>query len=228
MYSCSIRLLFLYSQQAEKHIVWSCTSAVWTRLKNSIYCTSTVEMHSTCRKDPNSTESVEEAALKASGPMPCALLIVTSAFLSSNSDWWVRRGGGVFFRGDGERLVVKNSVLKSHLSCQRADTGHPGTWGLWCSESGHWPSFPPTQPASPPPTTSHLQNTPQPPHLICSLLSSWPQWTALLLQHLFSIPSLRPVLLFFLLSLFLGNPVNIWNVKSHLEHRNKSFSYCKQ
>lgn len=104
---------------------------------------STLEKHSTCRKDPNSTESEEEAALKASGPMPCALLIVTSAFLSSNSDWWVRRGGGVFFRGDGERLVVKNSVLKSHLSCQRADTGHPGTQGLWCSESGHWPSFPP-------------------------------------------------------------------------------------
>lgn len=45
------------------------------------------KMHSTCRKDPYSTESVEEAALKASGPMPRALLIVTSAFLSSNSDW---------------------------------------------------------------------------------------------------------------------------------------------
>lgn len=115
-----------------------------TCLKNSIYCTSNLEIHSTCRKDPNSTESVEEAALKASGPMPCALLIVTSAFLSSNSDWWVRQGGGVFFRGDRERLVVKNSVLKSHLSCQRADMGHPGTWGLWCTESGHWPSFPPS------------------------------------------------------------------------------------
>lgn len=61
-----------------------------------------------CRKDSNSTESVEEAALKASGPMPCALLIVTSAFLSSNSDWWVRQGGGEFFREDRERLVVKN------------------------------------------------------------------------------------------------------------------------
>lgn len=149
---------------------------------------STMEMHSTCRKDPNSTESVEEAALKASGPMPCALLIVTSAFLSSNSDWWACRGrGGVFFRGDRECLVVKNSVLGSHLSCQRADTGHPGTWGLWCSESGHWPSFPPPLPAlhNPhPPTTAHLQNTPQSPHLICYLLSSWPQWTALLLWHL--------------------------------------------
>lgn len=178
---------------------------------------STLEMHSTCSKDPNSTESVEEAALKASGPMPCALLIVTSAFLSSNSDWWVRQGGGVFFRGDRERLVVKNSVLKSQLSCQRADTGHPGTWGLWCTESGHWPSFPPLLPSTthrptplPPPTTSHLQNTPQPPHLICSLLSSWPQWTALLLlllRHLLYIPSLCPVLLSSVLSLFLGNRV---------------------
>lgn len=98
-----------------------------------------------------------------------------------------RKGGwgwrGVFFRGDGERLVVKNSVLKSHLSCQRADTGHPGMRGLWCSESGHWPSFPPllpptTPPPPTPPTTPHLQNTP---HLICSSLSPWPQWTALLL-----------------------------------------------
>lgn len=55
----------------------------------------------TCSKDPNSTESVEEAPLKAWGPMPCALLIVTSTFLSTNSDWWVHWGGGVFFRGDG-------------------------------------------------------------------------------------------------------------------------------
>lgn len=63
---------------------------------------------------------------------------------------------GVFFRGDGERLVVKNSVLESHLSCQRADTGHPGTRGLWCSESGHWPSFtPPTPLHSPLSTHQH-------------------------------------------------------------------------
>lgn len=159
-------------------------------------------MHSTCKKDPNSTESVEEAALKASGPMPCALLIVTSAFLSSNSDWWVCRGGGVFFRGDRERLVVKNSVLKSHLSCQRADTGHPGTRGLWCSESGHWPSFPTT---TLPPTTSHLQNTPQLLHLICSLLSSCPRWTALLPTpplHPFPLPCLG-------LCHFLASPVNV-------------------
>lgn len=142
MYSCSARLV-IFIQTTNRNILYG-HAAVWTSLKKSIYCTSTLEMHSTCRKDPNSTESVEEAALKASGPMPCALLIVTSAFLSSNSDWWVCRGGGVFFRGDGERLVVKNSVLKSHLSCQRADTGHPGTRGLWCSESGHWPSFPPS------------------------------------------------------------------------------------
>lgn len=43
-------------------------------------------------ENPNSAESAEEAALKASGPMPCALLIVTRAFLPSNSDWWARRG----------------------------------------------------------------------------------------------------------------------------------------
>lgn len=107
---------------------------------------------------------MEEAALKASGPMPCALLIVTSAFLSSNSDWWVCRGGGVFFRGDGERLVVKNSVLKSHLSCQRADTGHPGTRGLWCSESGHWPSFPPLLPPTNPPPPPSSCNIPPTKH----------------------------------------------------------------
>lgn len=144
---------------------------------------STLERHNSLKKAPKPTESVEEAALKASAPMPRALLIVTSAFLSSNSDWWVHQGrgggGGVFFRGDRERLVVKNSVFKSHLSCQRADTGHPGTRGLCCTECGHWPSFSP--PPSTTTTTSHLQNTPQPPHLICSLLSSWPQWTATLL-----------------------------------------------
>lgn len=43
-------------------------------------------------EDPNSAEGGEKAALKASGPKPCALLIVTRAFLPSNSDWWVRRG----------------------------------------------------------------------------------------------------------------------------------------
>lgn len=84
MNSCAIRLLYLYGQQAEKHILWSMHLS---NLKNSIYCTSALEIHSTSRKDSNSTESVEEAALKALGPMPCALLIVTSAFLSSNSDW---------------------------------------------------------------------------------------------------------------------------------------------
>lgn len=59
-------------------------------------------------------------------------------------------GWGVFFRGDRERLVVKNSVFKAHLSCQRADTGHPGTRGLFCTECGHWPSFcPPPPPQHP-------------------------------------------------------------------------------
>lgn len=149
--------------------------------QEAIYFMSTLERRSARKKAPKPTESVEEAALKASGPMPCALLIVTSAFLSSNSDWWVHQGGGVFFRGERECLVVKNSVFKSHLSCQRADTGHPGTRGLCCTECGHWPSFSPTPT---PTTTSHLQNTPQPPHLICSLLSSWPQWTAMLLPLL--------------------------------------------
>lgn len=55
--------------------------------KKFIYCASASVRHSTCRKDPNSTEIAEEAGLKASGPMPCALLIVTRAFLPSNSDW---------------------------------------------------------------------------------------------------------------------------------------------
>lgn len=150
--------------------IWSCTC-----LKHSIYCTSTLEMHTSCRKDPNSTESVEEAALKASGPMPCALLIVTSAFLSSNSDWWVCQGGGVFFRGDRERMVVRNSVLKSHLSCQKADTGHLGTRGLWCSESGQWPSFTPLYYSPPflfPPTIYHLQqhSSASPSHLFFTVI----------------------------------------------------------
>lgn len=55
--------------------------------KDAIYFMSTLERCSAHKKAPKSTESVEEAALKASGPMPRALLIVTSAFLSSNSDW---------------------------------------------------------------------------------------------------------------------------------------------
>lgn len=93
----------LFGQRAEKHIMRTCTSADWDLLRNSIYCTSALEMLCSCRKDPNSTESVEEAALKAWGPMPCALLIVTSAFLSSNSDWWVCQGrrAGAGGRGGG-------------------------------------------------------------------------------------------------------------------------------
>lgn len=62
--------------------------------QEAIYFMSTLERHSARKKAPKPTESVEEAALKASGPMPRALLIVTSAFLSSNSDWWVHQGGG--------------------------------------------------------------------------------------------------------------------------------------
>ncbi|CAB1418927.1 unnamed protein product [Pleuronectes platessa] len=71
-------------------------------------------------------------------------------------------GGG---RGR-QRLVVKNSVLKSHLSCQRADTGHPGTRGLWSSEFGHWPSFPPPLRLLPPPPTRSPRsyNIPPPRH----------------------------------------------------------------
>lgn len=128
--------------------------------------------------------------------MPCALLIVTSAFLSSVSDWRVCQGGRGGGRGGrewgysseemGSVWWWKNSVLWSHLSCQRADTDHPGTQGLWCSESGHWPRFTPhpsrlsaelhhpslSLSLSLSPATSHLQNSPQPPHLICFLLSS--------------------------------------------------------
>lgn len=65
-----------------------------------------------------------------------------------------RRGGwGVSGYSSEEKGSVwwwKNSVLWSHLSCQRADTDHPGTRGLWCSESGHWPRF------IPPPPLLHL------------------------------------------------------------------------
>lgn len=64
--------------------------------KNKMLFTSCqlLERHSARKKAPKPTESEEEAALKASGPMPRALLIVTSAFLSSNSDWWVHQEGG--------------------------------------------------------------------------------------------------------------------------------------
>lgn len=186
-------------------------------------------MHSTCSKDTNSTESVEEAALKASGPMPCALLIVTSAFLSSNSDWWVRRGGGVFFRGDGERLVVKNSVLKSHLSCQRADTGHPGTQGLWCSESGHWPSFPPLH-SPPPPTNPRSYNIPPTKH--SSAAPSHLFFTVILTSMNCPPPPTPPLhpfpssCLAFVLAITSCNPVNS---ESHLENRKKKWiSYYKQ
>lgn len=55
--------------------------------KDAIYFVATLERRSARKKAPKPTESVEEAALKAYGPMPRALLIVTSAFLSSNSDW---------------------------------------------------------------------------------------------------------------------------------------------
>lgn len=66
---------------------------VCQKKQDAIYFMSTLEKHSARKKAPKPTESVVEAALKASGPMPRALLIVTSAFLSSNSDWWVHQGG---------------------------------------------------------------------------------------------------------------------------------------
>lgn len=190
-------------------------------------------MHTSCRKDPNSTESVEEAALKASGPMPCALLIVTSAFLSSNSDWWVCQGGGVFFRGDRERMVVKNSVLKSHLSCQKADTGHPGTRGLWCSESGQWPSFtpPPLLPSSPipsyniPPTTTLLSFP------ISSVLYCHPALNELPFSSpSFSFSPFALSFFHFLFLLVLRNLLKPWYDLSHFINRHKTsaasvFSY---
>jgi len=140
--------------------------------------------------------------------MLCALLIVTSAFLSSNSDWWVCQGGGrgVFFRGDGECLVVKNSVLKSRLSCQRADTEHPGTLGLCCAESGHWPRFPPSllQSTTPlPPTTPTKHSSAEPSHLFFTVIlpsMNCPPPTPPL--HPLHLPCLA---FFFLLLLFLCN-----------------------
>lgn len=82
---------------------------------------------------------------------------------------WLASASGLFFAGD-ERWW-KNSVLKSHLSCQRADTGHPGTPGLRCTESGHWPSFPSpsAQPANPPALLPLLKH---PTYKYCSAASS--------------------------------------------------------
>lgn len=148
-------------------------------------------MHSTCRKDPNSTESAEEAALKASGPMPCALLIVTRAFLPSNSDWWARRGGlGILQRrqgaSGGEKLCVKvPSLLSEGWHGASGDAG--GAFGALSLDTGLVSPLPCTTRQQPPhyPYSCNVPptNTPQPPHLICSLLSAWPQWTGLLLWH---------------------------------------------
>lgn len=82
---------------------------------------------------------------------------------------WLVSASGLFFAGD--KRWWKNSVLKSHLSCQRADTGHPGTPGLQCTESGHWPSFPSpsTQPANPPALLLLLKH---PTYKYCSAASS--------------------------------------------------------
>lgn len=77
------------------------------------------------------------------------------------------RRRGILQRRQRERLVLKNSLLKSHLSCQRADKGHPGMLGLWCSESGHWPSFPP----SPVPPPLLLQHTTYKTLLSCPISS---------------------------------------------------------
>lgn len=148
---------------------------------------STLEMHSARKKVPKPTESVEEAALKAWGPMPRALLIVTSAFLSSNSDWWVHQGGG---GGGGYSSEETGSVWWWKTLCSSPISPVRGlTRGIQGRGAFAAPSVDTGLVSLPPPTpttttTSHLQNTPQPPHLICSLLSSWPQWTAMLLPLL--------------------------------------------
>lgn len=131
---------------------------------------------------------------------------------------------------------MKNSVLKSHLSCQRADTGHPGTWGLWCSESGHWPSFPPllsstTQPTPSPhsplqhPTYKTLLSRP-----ISSVLYCHPDLNELPSSSHTSPPSLHFALSCFLSCFhFFSATVLILEILSHLENRNKrSVSDCKQ
>lgn len=131
------------------------------------------------------------------------------------------QGGGVFFRGDRERMVVKNSVLKSHLSCQKADTGHPGTRGLWCSVSGQWPSFSPTSPfqSNSPPTISHLENysSAAPSHLFFTVI----------------LPSVnRPLQHFlYILSVFLSVLGNLPKMTEQLKmfyRRHKTIVFCIQ
>lgn len=118
----------------------------------------------------------------------------------------VSRRRGILQRRRGESGGEKLCV-KSHLSCQRADTGHPGTRGLWCSESGHWPSFPPTplhpllplhHPSYNIPPTKHSSAAPS--HLFFTVIlpsMNCPPPTP---------PSLCPLLLSFLLLLF---PCNV-------------------
>ncbi len=92
----------------------------------------------------------------------------------------------------GEKLCVKvPSLLSEGLT--RGIQGR-GAFGALSLDTGL--VSPLLLPSTTPPTTSHLQNTPQSPHLICSLLSSWPEWTVLLLQHLLYIPSLCCFVLF--------------------------------
>lgn len=141
------------------------------------------------REDPNSAESAEEAALKAWGPMPCALLIVTRAFLPSNSDWRARRfyssqetsGGGKTRCWSPISLVrglTRATRGRRAFGAPSLDTGLvspplPHNRPIPLPSYRSW-SIPPT-------------NTAQPPHLICSSLSARPRPTA----HL---PPLRHVL----------------------------------
>lgn len=120
------------------------------------------------------------AALKAWGPMPCALLIVTRAFLPSNSDWWARRGyssqetsGGGKTRCWSPISPVRGLTLGTRgrrvFSAPSLDTGLvspplPHKRPIPLPSYRSW-SIPPT-------------NTAQPPHLICSSLSARPQPTA--------------------------------------------------
>lgn len=151
------------------------------KINTFIYCTSASVRHSTCRKDPNSTESVEEAALKASGPMPCALLIVTRAFLPSNSDWWARRGGlGILQRrqgaSGGEKLCVKvPSLLSEGWHGASGDAG--GAFGALSLDTGL---------VSPPP----VHNPPTAPTLPLLLQHPTYKYSSAASSHLFFTVSL--------------------------------------
>lgn len=135
MYSRSMRLLFFYTADNRRNILYGHAPRQCELASEILFTARQLwKMHSTCRKDPYSTESVEEAALKASGPMPRALLIVTSAFLSSNSDWWARRGGGGILQrrrgaSGGEKLCVRVPSLLSEG--WHGASRDPGPLVLW-------------------------------------------------------------------------------------------------